>query len=83
MVVPESVSAQDIDDVIVQRGGRILESFRLFDIYAGEQIEKGFKSMAYTVVFRAKDKTLSDDDINAVMKKILNGLEGLGIELRS
>ncbi|MBO6146460.1 MAG: phenylalanine--tRNA ligase subunit beta [Lachnospiraceae bacterium] len=83
MVVPESVSAQDIDDVIVQRGGRILESFRLFDIYEGEQIEKGFKSMAYTVVFRAKDKTLSDDDINSVMKKILNGLERLGIELRS
>ena len=39
--------------------------------------------MAYTVVFRAKDKTLSDDDINSVMKKILNGLERLGIELRS
>ena len=83
MIVPDSVSAQDIDDIIVQRGGKILESFRLFDIYEGKQIGEGFKSMAYTVVFRDKDKTLSDDDVNAVMKKILNGLERLKIELRS
>ena len=83
MVVPKNVSAQDIDDIIVQRGGKILESFRLFDLYEGSQIGEGYKSIAYTVVFRAKDKTLSDDDINAAMKKILNGLEGLGIELRS
>lgn len=83
MVVPDSVRAQDIDDIIVQRGGKILESFNLFDIYEGRQIGEGYKSMAYSVVFRAKDKTLSDDDVNSVMKKILNGLEGLGIELRS
>ncbi|HCR99651.1 MAG TPA: phenylalanine--tRNA ligase subunit beta [Lachnospiraceae bacterium] len=83
MVVPKKVQAQDIDDIIVQRGGKILESFRLFDIYEGEQIGEDCKSMAYTVVFRDKDKTLSDDDIAAAMKKILNGLQGLGIELRS
>lgn len=83
MVVPEDICAQDIDDIIVQRGGKILESFRLFDIYDGQQIGKGFKSMAYTVVFRDRDRTLSDDDVNSVMKKILNGLEGLHIELRS
>ena len=83
MVVPKSVMAQDIDDIIVQRGGRILEDYRLFDIYEGEQIEEGFKSMAYTVTFRDSEKTLSDDDIGSVMKKILNGLKSLGIELRS
>lgn len=83
MVVPENIKAQDIDDIIVQRGGKILESFRLFDIYEGKQIGTGFKSMAYTVIFRANDRTLSDEDVNAVMKKILNGLEGLHIELRS
>ena len=83
MVVPKKVQAQDIDDIIVQRGGKILESFRLFDIYEGEQIGEDCKSMAYTVVFRDKNKTLSDDDIAAAMKKILNGLQGLGIELRS
>ena len=83
MVVPENICAQDIDDIIIQRGGKILESYKLFDVYEGEQIERGYKSMAYTVVFRAKDKTLSEDEINSVMKKILNGLERLGIELRS
>ncbi|MBR1523957.1 MAG: phenylalanine--tRNA ligase subunit beta, partial [Lachnospiraceae bacterium] len=83
MVVPDKIKAQDIDDIIVQRGGRILEDYRLFDVYEGEQIESGYKSMAYTVVFRHKEKTLSDDDVNSAMKKILNGLEGLGIELRS
>ena len=54
----------------------------MFDIYEGEQIKKGYKSMAYSIVFRAQDRTLSDEDVTAVMKKILNGLEGMGIELR-
>ena len=59
-----------------------MESYSLFDIYEGEQIKEGYKSMAYTLTFRAKDRTLEDADITAAMKKILNGLEGLGIELR-
>ena len=66
-----------------QRGGNILESYQLFDIYEGAQIEKGFKSMAYSLVFRAHDKTLGENEISAAMKKIMNGLNGLGIELRS
>lgn len=54
----------------------------LFDIYEGTQIKEGYKSIAYTLTFRAKDKTLEDVEITAAMKKILNGLEQLGIELR-
>ena len=68
--------------MIEQRGGKILESYRLFDIYEGAQIKKGFKSVAYSITFRAKDRTLEENDITAAMKKILNGLEGMGIELR-
>lgn len=82
MVVPKSVLAGQIEEIIAQRGGKILESYQLFDIYEGTQIQKGYKSMAYSVTFRAKDRTLEDGDVNAAMKKILNGLEGLGIELR-
>lgn len=82
MVVPKSILAGQIEAVISQRGGRILESCELFDIYEGEQIQEGYKSMAYSITFRAKDRTLEDGDVAAVMKKILNGLEGLGIELR-
>jgi phenylalanyl-tRNA synthetase beta chain len=83
MVVPTGVSAGDIENVISQRGGKILESFHLFDIYEGAQILKGFKSMAYSITFRDREKTLQDEEVNTAMKKILNGLQGLGIELRS
>ena len=83
LVVPKAVLAGQIESMIVQRGGKILESCQLFDIYEGSQIQKGFKSMAYSVVFRAHDKTLEETEITAAMKKILNGLNSLGIELRS
>lgn len=82
MVVPKAVLAGQIEAMIEQRGGKILEEYKLFDIYEGSQIKEGFKSMAYSITFRAKDRTLEDADITASMKKILNGLEGLGIELR-
>ena len=82
MVVPHEILAGDIEDMIVQRGGKILESYQLFDVYEGSQIKAGYKSMAYSVVFRAKYKTLEDSEINTAMKKILNGLSSMGIELR-
>lgn len=82
MVVPQSVLAGEIEAVIAQRGGKILEDYRLFDIYEGNQIREGYKSLAYSITFRAKDRTLEEADVAAVMKKILNGLESMGIELR-
>ncbi len=83
MVVPKSVLVGDIEKIICQRGGKILEDYQLFDIYEGEQIKEGFKSVAYSITFRAKDRTLEESDVSGAMKKILNGLEGLGIELRA
>ena len=82
MVVPKAVSAGQIEDMIRQRGGKIMESCELFDIYEGDQVMEGCKSIAYSITFRADDRTLTDDDITGAMKKILNGLESLGIELR-
>ncbi len=82
MVVPKEILAGQIEAMIAQRGGKILEHYELFDIYEGEQIKEGFKSMAYSIYFRANDRTLEEADVNGAMKKILNGLEGLGIELR-
>ena len=82
MVVPKSVLAGEIEAVLAQRGGKILERFSLFDLYEGSQIKEGFKSVAYTLTFRAKDKTLEEADVSAAMRKILNGLNQLGIELR-
>ena len=82
MVVKKDIPAGDIEKMIVQRGGRNLESVTLFDIYEGDQIQEGFKSMAYSLVFRSDEKTLQEEDISSAMKKILNGLSGMGIELR-
>ncbi len=83
MVVPKNILVGDIEKVIAQRGGKILENYQLFDIYEGSQIKEGFKSVAYSITFRAKDRTLEESDVSGAMKKILNGLEGLGIELRA
>lgn len=80
--VPKNVLAGDIEGVIAQRGGKILESYQLFDLYEGDQIKDGYKSMAYSVTFRAKDRTLEESDVAGAMKKILNGLEQLGATLR-
>lgn len=82
MTVPKEILAGQIEEVIEKRGGKILESYSLFDIYEGAQIKAGYKSVAYSIVFRAKDRTLEEADITAAMKKILNGLESMGIELR-
>lgn len=83
MVVPKEIRVGQIESVIAQRGGKILEDYQLFDIYEGNQIKEGYKSVAYSITFRAKDRTLEETDVTAAMKKILNGLESMGIELRS
>ena len=82
MVVPKSVMVGQIEDVIEKKGGAYLESYALFDLYEGAQIKAGFKSVAYSIVFRAKDKTLEEADITKAMEKILKALEDMGIELR-
>ncbi len=82
MVVPKEIPVGQIEEVIEQKAGKILESYNLFDIYEGDQIKEGFKSVAYSIVFRAKDRTLEDADVQASMNKILKALEELGIELR-
>ena len=82
MVIPKEVLAGQIEEVIESKGGSYLESFQLFDIYEGAQIKPGFKSVAYSIVFRAKDKTLEEADVAAAMKRILKGLEALNAELR-
>ena len=82
MVVPKDILVGQIEEVIERKGGAHLESFRLFDLYEGAQIKEGYKSVAYSIVFRAKDRTLEEADVASAMKKILGGLEELGIELR-
>lgn len=82
MVVPKEIMVGQIEEVIEKRGGAYLESYELFDLYEGAQIKPGFKSVAYSIVFRAKDRTLEEADITKAMDKILKALEEMGIELR-
>ena len=71
-----------IEDIIEKNAGPYLESYRLFDVYEGERLGEGKKSVAYSLVFRAKDRTLEDADVSGPIAKILEELEKIGIELR-
>ncbi|MGN0349724.1 MAG: phenylalanine--tRNA ligase subunit beta [Roseburia sp.] len=82
MIVPKEVLAGEIEKIFESKGGKLLESYDLFDIYEGEQIKKGHKSVAYSLSFRAKDRNLEDADITGAMKKIVAALEQMGAELR-
>lgn len=82
MVVPKNILVGDIEKVFEKNGGKYLENYELFDVYEGEQIEKGFKSVAYSLKFRGKDKNLEESDITGAMDKILSGLKNIGIQLR-
>lgn len=83
LLVDDSVLVQDIHKVIKSKGGNLVEKIELFDVYKGKQIPEGKKSIAYRIVYRSEDKTLTDKDVNKVHSKILSTLEfNLGAELR-
>jgi len=83
MLVKESVTVKEIENIIREKGGKLIENIQLFDVYKGKQIQENYKSVAYNISFRAADRTLTDDEIASPMKKILSGLEEkLGAQLR-
>ncbi len=83
MVVAKDIMVGQIEAVIEKRGGKLLESYQLFDIYEGSQIKEGYKSVAYSISLRAADHTLEEKEVTAVMDKILKDLSAMGIELRA
>ena len=82
MVVDKTVFVGQIEEIIKKCGGKLLESCRLFDVYEGEQVAEGKKSVAYSLTFRAKDRTLEDAEVTKITDKIIKELGKLGIELR-
>jgi phenylalanyl-tRNA synthetase beta chain len=82
LVMKKSVLAGQVEEVIRQNGGKLLEDYHLFDIYEGENVSADEKSLAYSIRFRAADRTLEEKDVTAVMDKILKKLESLGVVLR-
>ncbi|MBE7037497.1 MAG: phenylalanine--tRNA ligase subunit beta [Ruminococcaceae bacterium] len=83
MLVDDSVTVGEIEKIIKKCSGKILEDVKLFDVYKGEQIESGKKSVAFSIVYRADDRTLTDDEITVVFDKIVSNLEkNLSAQLR-
>ena len=81
--VDASVSADQLEAVIREAAGANLESIELFDVFTGEQVGEGKKSLAYAVVFRSPDKTLSADDSDAIRQAIVAKAADLGAQLRA
>jgi phenylalanyl-tRNA synthetase beta chain len=70
IIVEDRVPARDIIQVIKEAGGELVENVELFDIYRGDQIQRGFKSMAFSITYRAKDRTLTDEEVNGVHDRV-------------
>ena len=82
LLVPLNVTAGEVEDAIREAASPLLEKVELFDIYEGAQVLAGFKSLSYNVSLRAKDHTLSEEEINKVRGDLLNALEKIGVKLR-
>lgn len=84
LIVKDEVFVKQMEDIIKANGGDLVESYKLFDVYKGAQIEEGHKSIAYSITYRSKEKTLTDEDVAKVHEKILSELsEKLNANLRS
>ena len=83
MLVDEDIEVAQIEKIIVRKGKKILEEVELFDVYRNDKLGNKKKSIAYSLKFRAKDRTLTDEEINKTMEEIIVELEKtLGAELR-
>lgn len=83
MVMDKSLFVGQIEHVIKKNAGKILESCELFDVYEGEQVGEGRKSVAFSLIFRAKDRNLESAEVDKAVEKVLGALKEMGIELRA
>lgn len=84
LVVKEEVMVGDIEKIILKHGSGIIESVKLFDIYRGNQVQEGLKSVAYSIIYRSHERTLVDDEVNKIQDRIVKDLEqSLDAKLRS
>ena len=71
VVVPETVSKAELETVIRRCAGELLRDVRVFDIYTGKQVPDGCKSMAFNLTYQAADRTLTDGEVDASIKKVV------------
>lgn len=82
LVLSKIVEAQSIEQVIRKAGGKLLKDVRVFDLYEGEGMEDGKKSLAFSLTYFDPEKTLTDEEVNAAHDKVINALTESGAELR-
>ena len=82
IVAPVSVTSGDIVALIKEHGGEYLESVSIFDVYEGEHIEAGYRSLAYNLQFRSMEGTLNDEDIDGAIRAIIDALATKNCKLR-
>lgn len=82
LICDDALPAGDIEKTIKKAAGKLLEKVTLFDVYKGKQIAEGKKSISYSISMRSHDGTLTDEQADSVMKKVLKALEAIGAELR-
>ena len=82
LVCDEEVPVAELEAAIAEAVGRYLEKIELFDVYRGEQIAEGKKSVAYNIIMRAQDETLTNEQADAAMKRVVKALTKMGAELR-
>lgn len=75
VIVDENIEVGQIEKIITKKAKKLLESIKLFDIYRDEKLGENKKSVAYSLIFRDKNKTLSDEEINTIMNNIIKELE--------
>ena len=83
LVADEAAPAADLAGCIKANAGENLESLTLFDVYTGEKVGEGKKSLAYNLVFRAADRTLTDEEVDGAISRVLKALGEMGVTLRS
>jgi phenylalanyl-tRNA synthetase beta chain len=83
VVVPEEVSAAEVEAAVRAGGGDLLDRLAIFDLYRGEQLGEGNKSLALRLEFRARDRTLTDEEVAERRAAIERELAGIGGRLRA
>ena len=82
LLVNKDVTSKEVEMLIKKKAGKLLLDINVFDVYEGNNIDKNKRSIAYSLTFGANDRTLSDDEINEIMNKIIEELAKTGIQIR-
>ena len=82
VLVDKNITSKEVEMLIKKKAGKLLLDINVFDVYEGKNIDENKRSIAYSLTFGTPDRTLSDDEINAILENVINDLENKGIQIR-